>query len=197
MINLINDIKFPTIYDNDFRLATFKPISNNVFNINYVIVIYKNINENDTIPLRIHSECKTGESFKSLRCDCNEQLENMLKFINSMNKGMIIYLPQEGRGIGILDKIKAYDQQDKYNCDTFQANKNLNLEIDYRKYDICNEILIFFKIKNVVLFTNNKSKFKTIKEKYPMTKRIGTLSTYNDYNKKYLDSKKNNENYIY
>ena len=189
MFKLINDIKFPTEYDENFRLSTFQ------LGDNYALTIYKNINENDTIPLRIHSECKTGETFLSLKCDCKEQLDNMLKLINTLDKGMIIYLLQEGRGIGLINKIDAYSLQDKYNFDTFYANSELNLDIDSRNYDICNEILNYFKIKNVVLFTNNKSKFKTIKKKYSNMLRVPVLSTINTYNCKYIYSKNNHSNY--
>lgn len=163
MFKLINDIKFPTEFDENFRLSTFQSSSN------YVLTIYKNINENDTIPLRIHSECKMGETFLSLNCNCKEKLDNMLKLIHTLDKGMIIYLQEER--IGFINKIKTNSTQNKYNFGRFNGNLDINL----KKYEICNEILEYFKVKNVVLFTNNRSKFKTIKKKYSKLLRIPVL----------------------
>lgn len=195
MIKLLSDILFPTLYDENFRLRLYKTTKEE-YNIDYAIVIYKNIEIDDTIALRIHSECKTSETFGSLRCDCKEQLENMLLFISNIKKGMIIYLPQEGRGIGIINKLLTYKIQDKYNFNTFDANIFFNFEKDSRNYDICHEILSDFKVKNVVLFTNNINKFICIKKKYLNCTRVGILSSINNYNINYLITKSNDKDYF-
>ena len=165
MLKLINDIKFPTEYDENFRLSTFQSSGN------YVLTIYKNINENDTIPLRIHHECKMGETFLFLNCNCKKKLDNMLKLIHTLDKGMIIYFQEERIGFIEYLKIKTNSTQNKYNF----ARLNGNLDINSRKYEICNEILKYFKVKNVVLFSNNRSKFKTIKKNYTNILRVPVL----------------------
>ena len=151
------DISFPTKHNVNFRLRVYY----NIPDLEYAVVLYlpiKNIDE--TMPLRIHSACLTGDVLHSLRCDCGDQLDKSFEHMNKKKRGIIIYLPQEGRGIGLVNKIKAYSLQG-IGLNTFEANKKLDLPVDNRSYDICIDILRDFGIRNIELLTNNPHKIKT------------------------------------
>lgn len=110
---------------------------------------------------RIHSECLTGDCLFSLRCDCGSQLKSAMENIAEAGRGMILYLRQEGRGIGLLNKIKAYALQDS-GADTVEANEQLGFEADSREYNICKPMLEHFKVKSVRLMTNNPRKVQAL-----------------------------------
>lgn len=114
------------------------------------------------IPVRIHSECMTGDVFSSLRCDCGEQLEESMRFIGT-HGGVIVYLRQEGRGIGLINKMKAYNLQDK-GMNTAEANLHLGYEIDERDYGLAVEILQDLGVSTILLMTNNPEKIKSLTE---------------------------------
>lgn len=127
------------------------------------IVIYNpKTNTDDLVNVRIHSECITGDLFGSRKCECGEQLNKAMEIIG-LEGGLIIYLRQEGRGIGIINKLHAYQQQEK-GLDTIEANKKLGFEIDARKYDIAIAILRDLDIKKVKLLTNNPDKISSLIE---------------------------------
>ncbi|QJC34639.1 GTP cyclohydrolase II [Enterobacteriaceae endosymbiont of Donacia crassipes] len=149
----------------------------------------KNINKNLTILTRIHSECLTGDAFYSLRCDCGLQLQLSLDRIAKETCGILIYHRQEGRNIGILNKIKAYNLQDK-GLDTVEANYKLGFHADERNFLSCINILKILGIKNIKLLTNNPYKIKILK-KYGINiiDRIPLIVNYNIYNFKYLNTK--------
>lgn len=114
------------------------------------------------VPVRIHSECMTGDVFGSLRCDCGEQLEESMRFIGA-HGGVVIYLRQEGRGIGLINKMKAYNLQDE-GMNTAEANLHLGYEIDARDYGLAVDILKDLHIDTILLMTNNPEKIKSLTE---------------------------------
>lgn len=143
-------------------------------------------NLSDPLNLRIHSECLTGDALGSRKCDCGEQLEAALKYIAD-NGGMVIYLRQEGRNIGLLNKVNAYNLQD-LGLDTIEANHQLGFKADERTYEMVDFILDDFGIKSVNLLTNNPLKLSSIKAK--IVSRIPIQIEANKYNKDYLHIKK-------
>lgn len=142
------------------------------------------------VPVRIHSKCLTGDTLTSLRCDCRQQLKASMKYIEKKKCGILIYLDQEGRGIGLANKIKAYALQEK-GMDTVQANVHLGFEEDMRDFSIAADILKSFGVNEIILLTNNPEKIKQMKT-YGITivKRIPIVIKPNKYNKKYLETKK-------
>ncbi len=111
--------------------------------------------------VRIHSQCLTGDVFHSLRCDCRSQLELSLNLIAEEGRGLLIYEHQEGRGIGLLNKLRAYELQDD-GADTVEANERLGFEADLRNYEMPAEILRYFKVKSVRLLSNNPDKIEAL-----------------------------------
>jgi len=150
------------------------------------LVIYK---ENlEKIPIvRVHSECLTGDAIGSLKCDCRDQLEYALKLAEKTN-GMVIYLRQEGRNIGLLNKINAYALQDK-GANTVEANHQLGFDADERTYEIVPFILHHFGISKIKLLTNNPHKISSLTD-VEVVKRVPIIMKSNKYNEDYLDVKK-------
>ena len=143
----------------------------------------------DSVLTRIHSQCITGESFFSLRCDCRYQLSESLNQITKKGCGVIFYLQQEGRGIGLSNKIRAYKLQDS-GFDTVEANHQLGFHEDERNYEIVSAMAKYLKIKSIDLMTNNPKKIDAIeKSGIKINKRIPIKSKSNDHNKNYLDTK--------
>ena len=140
-----------------------------------------------SIPLiRVHSECMTGDVFGSKKCDCGDELEIAMKKIAKEN-GMIIYLRQEGRGIGLFNKVNAYNLQDN-GYDTIEANIKLGFSADLRDYSIVGKILDYYGIKNIRLLTNNPKKISEI-SKFVKVQRNSIIATPNKYNQAYLKVK--------
>ncbi len=140
--------------------------------------------------VRIHSECITGEVFGSLRCDCGQQLEYALRRISEENNGILIYLRQEGRGIGLFYKIEAYHLQD-LGMDTVEANHQLGFEADERTYEIASVILKDMGIRKVRLMTNNPDKIEALMESgIEVVERLPIVIPPNVHNLKYLRTKK-------
>ncbi len=146
--------------------------------------------------IRIHSECLTGDVLSSIKCDCQDQLHQAMRDIQK-NKGAILYLRQEGRGIGLLNKINAYHFQDK-GMDTIEANKHIGFDADIREYGIVEFILNDLKITKINLMTNNPKKIKAIEDIPSITEvsRTSLVTEINDFNKNYLDVKKNDMGHL-
>jgi 3,4-dihydroxy 2-butanone 4-phosphate synthase / GTP cyclohydrolase II len=141
--------------------------------------------------VRIHSQCLTGDVFKSSRCDCGEQLELSLKTISEEGHGLLIYQLQEGRGIGLVNKLKAYQLQDG-GMDTVQANHHLGFKADLRNYALCVDVLRHLGVKRLRLMTNNPQKVEALQEAgIEVVQRVGIEIPSTDDTQKYLLAKKN------
>ena len=141
--------------------------------------------------VRIHSQCLTGESLNSSRCDCGEQLELSMKTIAGEGNGVLIYQLQEGRGIGLLNKLKAYQLQDG-GMDTYEANHHLGFESDQRNYALCAEVLRYLGVTRLRLMTNNPRKVQAVQDAgITMVERVGIEIPSTDDTQKYLLAKKN------
>lgn len=142
------------------------------------------------LPVRIHSRCLTGDTLTSLRCDCRDQLEAAMQYLEDKKCGILIYLDQEGRGIGLVNKIKAYALQEE-GMDTVEANVHLGFGEDLRDYGIAAEILKYFGIKEIRLLTNNPKKISDLEAHgIKIVERIPLITEPNEYNKKYLETKR-------
>jgi len=150
------------------------------------LVIYKETLDETPI-VRVHSECLTGDAIGSLKCDCRDQLEYALKMAEETN-GMVIYLRQEGRNIGLLNKINAYALQDK-GANTIEANHQLGFRADERTYEIVTTILHHFNIHKIRLLTNNPDKVNSIND-IEIVERIPIIMQKNKYNTDYLNVKR-------
>ncbi|MGB5260817.1 MAG: GTP cyclohydrolase II [Gammaproteobacteria bacterium] len=151
------------------------------------VIIYKGTIENaDILDVRVHSECLTGEVFASLRCDCDQQLGWALNHIETLGTGMVIYLRQEGRGIGLFNKIRAYALQDT-GLDTVEANQELGFPSDLRTYEVAADILNALGVSAINLITNNPRKVDALqKHGIDIKRRIPILIEPNDHNRHYL-----------
>lgn len=156
-IEVSNVAKLPTTHG-DFLIQSFKEPNKNGAK-EHLVIFTKDLEEIPTV--RIHSECLTGDAIGSIKCDCQAQLNYALDFISD-NSGMVIYLRQEGRDIGLLNKVNAYSLQDK-GLDTVEANHQLGFASDQRTYEIVDFIFDYYGIKKVKLITNNPAKLKGIK----------------------------------
>jgi 3,4-dihydroxy 2-butanone 4-phosphate synthase / GTP cyclohydrolase II len=146
--------------------------------------------EVESILTRVHSECFTGDVLGSEKCDCNYQLKKSMEMIHKARKGLIIYLRQEGRGIGLINKIRAYKLQDE-GYDTLDANVKLGFQPDLREYTEAAEILNKLNVKSVKLITNNQDKIDgLVKNNIDVSEQIIIQSVVNENNKKYLETKK-------
>ena len=155
----------------------------------HIALTYGSFEQDDAPLIRIHSECLTGDALFSLRCDCGPQLESAMERICQEGKGVIIYLRQEGRGIGLLNKLRAYELQDQ-GADTVEANEQLGFQADLRQYTICGFILHHLGISRVKLLTNNPKKVAALTELgITVTERIPHKVGKNPHNASYLTTK--------
>lgn len=147
--------------------------------------------------VRIHSECLTGDAFGSLKCDCGPQLHATMKMIHDAGQGVILYLHQEGRGIGLTNKIRAYALQDQGH-DTVDANLLLNLPADARRYDMCSIMLGHLKVEEVKLITNNPLKIKALQDLgINVVDRVRLTVGLNIFNQDYLNTKQKRMSHMY
>lgn len=159
-ISYETNAKLPTRYG-DFRIHGFV---DKITGEDHIALVLGNPKEHEKLLVRVHSECLTGDAFGSAKCDCGEQLDFALKSIAKEGAGILIYLRQEGRGIGLINKLKAYELQEK-GMDTVEANVALGFPEDARNYAVAAQILKMFEVKQVRLLTNNPQKIEGL-EKY-------------------------------
>jgi 3,4-dihydroxy 2-butanone 4-phosphate synthase/GTP cyclohydrolase II len=156
----------------------------------HIALIMGEIKPEDKVLVRVHSQCLTGDVFHSLRCDCGDQLHKAMALIGAEGKGVILYLNQEGRGIGLLNKIKAYELQDKGE-DTVEANEHLGFKADPRDYGIGAQILSDLGLHQIRVMTNNPKKFVALKGYgLKIVERVPLEISPNEMNKKYLKTKR-------
>lgn len=180
------EVDMPTEYGH-FRLIPFRQKSNG---LEHIAIIKGEIKNDEPVLVRVHSSCATGDIFGSMRCDCGEQLHKALKMIEAEGKGAVIYLNQEGRGIGLMEKMKAYKLQEK-GMDTVDANICLGHQADERDYGVGAQILRNLGISKMRLLTNNPVKRVGL-EAYGLTvvENVPIETTPNSYNEYYMKTKK-------
>jgi GTP cyclohydrolase II len=155
----------------------------------HVVLTLGDFSDGEPVLCRVHSECLTGDALFSLRCDCGAQLHTALQKIAEEGRGALLYLRQEGRGIGLLNKIRAYKLQDQ-GLDTVEANEQLGFGADMREYSICRAMLEHLGIASVRLMTNNPRKVKALRDQgIDVVERIALQAGQNLHNVKYLATK--------
>ncbi|MGB1236988.1 MAG: GTP cyclohydrolase II [Pseudomonadales bacterium] len=155
----------------------------------HVALVYGDVSGDEPVLMRLHSECLTGDALFSLRCDCGFQLQEALKRIAERGRGVLLYLRQEGRGIGLLNKIKAYHLQDQ-GADTVEANERLGFDADQREYSMCQPMLDHLNIASVELMTNNPRKVAALQSfGVNVSARVPLQVGKNSHNENYLATK--------
>jgi 3,4-dihydroxy 2-butanone 4-phosphate synthase/GTP cyclohydrolase II len=174
--------------EGEFRSIVYE---NDIDHVDHIALIRGEIDSEDAVLVRVHSECLTGDAFGSQRCDCGEQLQGALKMIDEEGGGVLLYMRQEGRGIGLKNKIKAYALQDDEGLDTVQANERLGFPPDLRDYGVGAQILTDLGVKKMRLITNNPGKRAGI-EGYGLSivERVPLEIQPNEKNLAYLRTKK-------
>jgi GTP cyclohydrolase II len=184
-VRIVAMAELPTRFG-EFHIVAFE---NNRDGKEHVAITRGDVIGASDVPVRLHSECLTGDVMGSLRCDCRDQLEAALKKISKMERGMVLYLRQEGRGIGLINKIRAYSLQDQ-GLDTVEANLALGFRDDERDYAVAAHMLMSLKIQSVHLMTNNPKKIDQLtRYGIPVNGRIPHIVEPNEHNRFYLETK--------
>ena len=163
----------------------------------HVALVYGDVRGARDLPIRVHSECLTSEAFGSLRCDCKAQLDWAMAEIAQKGEGAVLYLRQEGRGIGLANKIKAYELQAHHGADTVDANRLLGLPDDARRYDVAADMLDFLGVESVRLMTNNPAKVAGLRALgVEVTGRIPVVVPTSTLAAQYVDTKRRRMSHI-
>jgi len=186
-------VKLPTTFGGDFTAIAY---SNEIDSVVHIALVKGEIKPADEILVRVHSQCLTGDVFASERCDCGEQLHKAMEKIKKEGKGVILYMKQEGRGIGLINKLRAYELQDK-GLDTVEANLKLGFKPDLRDYGIGAQILVDLGVRKMKLMTNNPKKIVGL-EGYGLkvVERVPIETRPNERNIVYLKTKKKKMGHI-
>jgi 3,4-dihydroxy 2-butanone 4-phosphate synthase/GTP cyclohydrolase II len=170
----------------EFKLCLYR---NNQDSKEHLALVMGQVNRQEQVLTRLHSECFTGDVIGSLRCDCGEQLKRSLQMIGQLGQGVVVYLRQEGRGIGLLNKLRAYNLQDE-GYDTVDANLLLGHAADERDYTPAALILSDLEVRSVRLLTNNPAKVEALHTlRVPVVERVPLLPTVQPFNQNYLNTK--------
>jgi GTP cyclohydrolase II len=162
----------------------------------HVAIMHGNVLGQENVPTRVHSECLTGDALGSLRCDCRDQLEHALRNIARYECGLVLYLRQEGRGIGLLNKLRAYALQDR-GLDTVEANLALGFRDDEREYSIAAHMLMSLRVKSVKLMTNNPNKIAQLEQLgVKVSARLPLVIPPNEFNRFYLETKRDKSGHV-
>ncbi|TVR02767.1 MAG: GTP cyclohydrolase II [Spirochaetaceae bacterium] len=192
-VQLVASVDFPTRYGT-FTLYGFYEAG---IGAEHTAIVHGVVDQAVDCPVRVHSECHTGDVWGSLRCDCRDQLEAAIKFVASQDRGAVVYLRQEGRGIGLLNKIKAYHLQD-LGLDTVEANEYLGYPAEARSYGVAARILDLLGIRSVALLTNNPDKIeKLTNEGVEVTRRIPIQMPTNPHNEFYMETKREKMGHLF
>ena len=185
-VERVAEAKLPTEWG-DFRIAGYKSLTSD----EEFVVLYKgDLRPNVPALVRIHSQCLTGDVFASLKCDCGAQLHRTLQMIQEEGRGAVVYQQQEGRGIGILNKIRAYALQDE-GADTVEANERLDLPVDSRDYRQCAEVLFDLGLCKVKVISNNPGKLRALEEAgLEIVERVSIEVESSETAARYLQTKK-------
>ncbi|HJP58486.1 MAG TPA: bifunctional 3,4-dihydroxy-2-butanone-4-phosphate synthase/GTP cyclohydrolase II [Gemmatimonadaceae bacterium] len=186
LVHRVAEARLPTELGN-WRVVGYR---NDVDKHEHIALVFGDVGPEESVLVRMHSKCLTGDVFHSLRCDCGWQLETAMKMIAKEGKGVVVYLDQGGRGIGLLNKLKAYELQDE-GVDTVEANERLGFKPDLRNYGIGAQILLDLGLKKIRPITNNPRKLVGL-EGYGLTidERVPIISIAHDENSSYLEAKR-------
>jgi 3,4-dihydroxy 2-butanone 4-phosphate synthase/GTP cyclohydrolase II len=186
LVERMTSVRLPTAYGDFIAIAFREKLTGK----HHVALVKGHVEGEEDVLVRVHSECLTGDVFHSLRCDCGEQLEQALARIGSVERGVLLYMAQEGRGIGLLNKLKAYELQEN-GMDTVEANLELGFPPDMREYGIGNQILADLGLSTIRILTNNPKKITGI-EGFGLTvvEQVPIEISPNDENRRYLETKR-------
>ncbi len=186
------EANLPTKYGK-FRIIAF--VNNRDFK-EHIAIVRGDVAGQEAVPTRLHSECLTGDVFGSLKCDCGEQLDRALELLADSELGLILYMRQEGRGIGLANKIKAYSLQDE-GMDTVEANLHLGFDDDMRDYSVAAEMLRILGVESIALITNNPRKVDGLEaEGTVITERRPLKILPNPHNVRYLETKRKKSGHL-
>jgi len=185
-VERVAEAKLPTEWG-DFKIAGYRSLTSNE---EFVVLFKGELRPDVPTLVRIHSQCLTGDVFGSTKCDCGEQLHRTLQMIDEEGRGAVVYQQQEGRGIGIINKIRAYALQDE-GADTVEANERLGLAVDSREYRQCAEVLFDLGLCKVKVISNNPGKLRALEEAgLEITERVSIEVESSEPAARYLQTKK-------
>lgn len=187
LVRPVADAKLPSRYGGDWRVVAFE---NDVDKLDHIALVKGELGGDQPVLVRVHSECLTGDVMGSMRCDCGEQLHKAMEAIDREGRGVILYMRQEGRGIGLINKLKAYELQDQ-GMDTVEANQRLGFKADMRDYGVGAQILLALGIRKIRIMTNNPRKLVGL-QGYGITvvDRVPIEANPTCSNRRYLEAKR-------